>query len=184
MIDKEVLNTMAYFLSQICGGLVFVAVFLALQMSDMKRSLLWQIVCNVLGMLSYVLIGGISGCGIYLVAALQSLVLYLYRRSEMEAPHWLYPIIFAAYMGCSALTFRGTEDIVPGVAALLCAFALIQKNTLHYRLLLLLNGMTWIVYDLVLEAYGMLASHIFVVASAVLGLVRFHILKKDKGGDR
>lgn len=60
---------MTYILSQIFGGLVFVAVFLALQMSDMKRSLLCQIACNVLGMLSYVLAGGISGCGIYLVAS-------------------------------------------------------------------------------------------------------------------
>lgn len=175
---------MAYILSQIFGGLVFVAVFLALQMSDMKRSLLCQIACNVLGMLSYVLAGGISGCGIYLVAALQSLVLYCYRRSGKAEPGWLYPVIFAAYIGCSALTFRGSADIVPAVAALLCALALIQKNTLYYRILLLLNGMTWIVYDLVLGAYTMLASHIFVVASAVLGILRFHVLKKEKAGDR
>lgn len=173
---------MAYWLSQIFGGLVFVAVFLALQMSDMKRALLCQIACNVLGMLSYVLIGGISGCGIYLVAAFQSLVFYLYRRSEKQEPRWLYPIIFAAYIGCSALTFRGASDIVPAVAALLCAFALIQKNTLYYRILLLLNGVTWIVYDLFMGAYTMLASHIFVVVSAVLGLVRFHILKKEDKG--
>lgn len=171
---------MANILSQFFGIVFFVFVFASMQTTDMKKTLFCQICCNVFGMLSYVFLGGLSGCGIYLVAAIQSLVLLLYRRSDKEVPKWVTALFFAAYLACSLLTFRGAKDIVPLIAAILCAVALIQKKTSHYRLVILLNGAMWILYDLFMGAYTMLASHIFTVASALSGIIRLDILKKNK----
>ena len=169
---------MANLLSQIFGIVFFVFVFLSMQTKDMKKTLFCQLCCNLFGMLSYVFIGGLSGCGIYLIAAVQSLVLLLYRKKEKEVPGWVTAVFFAAYLLCSVLTFRGAKDIVPLVAALLCALALIQKKTSRYRLIILLNGAMWILYDLFMGAYTMLASHIFTVASALSSIIRLDILKK------
>lgn len=169
---------MEYILSQIFGFLVFIFVFLSMQMTKMKYTLLCQLFCNGLGMFSYVLIGGFSGFGIYLIATIQCLVFFLLRSSGKEAPRWTYPIIYAAYIGCSVLTFHEALDIVPLIAALLCASALIQKQPSKYRIIVLLNGITWIIYDICIGAYTMLATHIFSVSSALSGIIRLDISKK------
>ena len=132
---------MEYIISQIIGVLVCIFVVISLQTKNIKFAMLCQLICNGLGTASYFLLdGGLSGCGIYLVATLQSLLFFILRTKEKEEPRWIYPIIFAAYLGCSLLTFKGPLDIVPMIAALLCALALIQKKPFLYRTILLLNG--------------------------------------------
>lgn len=177
--EKEV-SDMAFILSQIFGFIVFVLVFISTQSKNMKTALLCQIGCNGLGGLSYVLLGGFSGCGVYLVATLQSAIFYFIRKNEKEEPKWLNPVFLAAYLACSAATFKGWLDVVPTVAAVLCAFALAQKNPSKYRIIILLNGLLWLIYDVFVGAYTMLASHIVAVSSALLGIIRLDIMKKTK----
>lgn len=171
---------MPYIISQILGFVVFLFVFASMQTKDMKRVLLCQIGCNGLGMLSYVLLGGFSGCGIYLIATVQSIVFYLIRKREKEEPRWLSPVICVAYIVCSALTFQGWVDLVPMFAAVVCALGIAQKKSTNYRIAMLLNGAIWAVYDIFMGAYTMLASHIITTASALLGIIRLDILKKQE----
>lgn len=171
---------MEYIISQIIGVLVCVFAVISLQTKNIKFAMLCQLICNGLGTVSYFLLdGGLSGCGIYLVATLQSLLFFILRTKEKEEPRWIYPIIFAAYLGCSLLTFKGPLDIVPMIAALLCAAALIQKKPFLYRTILLLNGIVWVIYDVFLPevAYSMLVTHVIVALSALVGIIRLDILK-------
>ena len=169
---------MPYIISQIAGGIVFVLVFLSMQTKNITKVMLTQIGCNALGMLSYVLLVGFSACGICFVATVQSTIFFFLRKYDKENPIWLTPVIFAAYILCSVLTYQGPLDLIPMLAALLCALGLTQKNPTNYRIIMLLNGATWVVYDVFIAAYTMLATHGFTVASALLGLIRLDILKK------
>ena len=169
---------MDYIISQIFGAAVCIFAIASMQFKDIKTVMLCQLVCNGLGTLSYVLLDGFSGFGIYLVATLQSLVFFLLRKFDKEEPGWLYPIIFAAYIGCSLMTFKETWDLVPMIAALLCALALIQKKSSYYRIIILLNGIVWVVYDIHIAALAMLITHIITALSALIGIIRIDILKK------
>ena len=171
---------MAYILSQIFGFLVFLFVFASAQTKNMKNALLCQIGCNGFGMLSYVLLGGFSGCGIYLIATIQSAIFYFIRKSGKDEPKWLNPVIIVAYLACSAATLKGWLDLVPMLAAVLCAVGLAQKKPTNYRIILLLNGAIWLIYDVFMGAYTMLASHIITVGSALLGIIRLDLRKKTE----
>jgi len=169
---------MNYILSQIFGGLSFLFVFASMQTKNIKSVLVCQAAINALGMFSYVLIGGLSGCGIYLVATAQSVIYYVIRSKGREEPKWLSPGVVTAYLLCSVLTFKGWLDLVPMVAAVLCALGISQKKPTNYRILILLNGAVWTVYDVAIGAYAMLAGHMFTVLSALSGIIRFDLLKK------
>lgn len=171
---------MAYILSQVFGFLVFLFVFASAQTKNMKNALLCQIGCNGFGMLSYVLLGGFSGCGIYLIATIQSAIFYFIRKSEKEEPKWLNPVIIVAYIACSAATLTGWLDLVPLLAAVLCAIGIAQKKPKNYRIIMLLNGALWVIYDVFMGAYAMLASHIITIGSALLGIIRLDLPKKTE----
>lgn len=173
---------MEYIISQILGFLVFLFVFASMQTKNIKHVLLCQIGCNGFGMISYVLLGGFSGCGIYLVATVQSVIFYFIRKNGKEEPKWLNPVIILAYIVCSAVTLKGWLDLVPMLAAVLCAVGIAQKKPTNYRITMLLNGAVWVIYDVCMGAYTMLASHIITVGAALLGILRLDILKKPKKG--
>ena len=171
---------MAYVVSQIIGGIVSLLIFASMQTKKITRVMLCLVGCNALGTLSYVLLGGFSGCGIYLVATVQSVIFYFIRKYEKKEPMWLNVVIFIAYIVCTVITFESLIDLVPMLAAIFCALGILQKKPTNYRLSMLLNGTTWIFYDIFVAAYTMLASHAITVGSAIVGIVRLDILKKSE----
>ena len=124
--------------------------------------------------------GGFSGCGIYLVATIQSILFFFIRKSEKSEPRWLGPVMICAYLLCSVVSFQTWLDLIPMAAAVLCAVSMIQKKSEYYRIIMLLNGSVWSVYDLSISAYTMLASHIITIAAALWGIIRLDIMKKSK----
>ncbi|MBE6552531.1 MAG: YgjV family protein [Ruminococcaceae bacterium] len=169
---------MTYILSQIFGIVSSAAAILSLQTKSIKLVLIFQLLCNSSGAVSYILTGGLSGCGIYVIAILQSLIYSIYRIKEKKAPKALAAVFISAYIICSVLTFRAPIDILSAAAAMTCAFALIQERSSVYRLFILANGTIWLFYDLTLGAYTMMFSHVATVISATVGIIRFDIKKK------
>ena len=175
---------MEYTLSQIFGVIVFVFVFFSMQLKNMNHVLLCQIGCNSFGLLSYVLVGGFSACGIYLLATLQAALYLFIRKYEKMEPKWLQPVITLGYIAFSAVSFRGWVDVFPVLAGILCALGIGQKRPTVYRVIMLLNGAVWTVYDILIGAYAMLATHIFVIVSALIGIVRLDILKQSESASQ
>ena len=171
---------MEYIISQILGGIVFVFVFLSMQTKNITLVMICQIGCNALGMASYVLLDGFSGAAIYMVATLQSIIYFIIRRNNIKEPVWLRVVMISAYIVCSAVAIRGAIDVIPMIAAVLCALGISQKKPTNYRVIMLLNGVTWSVYDIFIGANTMLASHIFTFGAALLGIIRLDILKKEE----
>ena len=64
--------------SQVSGVLVAIAAVTSMQLKNIKAVLTCQLICNGLGALSYILCGGTSGFGIYLVALVQSLMYFIF----------------------------------------------------------------------------------------------------------
>ncbi len=167
----------------IFGLLSTIAALMSMQFKDMRLVLICQIICNGTGAVSYLLTpeGGLSGSGIYAIAILQSLVFFILRCKKINEPQYIAYIFAAAYLTCSVFTYQKPLDVVPALAALTCAFGVAQKNASFYRLLILANGIIWLIYDLLLPAsITMAVSHIITIASAVLGIVRLDILAKKQ----
>lgn len=162
------------------GLLSTIAALTSMQLRDMRLVMVFQIVCNGTGAVSYILSGGSSGCGIYLIAILQSLVYFIFRSRAKEAPNFLTVAFALGYLICSAFTYKVPLDIVPAVAALVCAFGVAQKNPSRYRLLFLANGIVWLIYDLILPAaITMTLSHMVTIVSALIGIIRLDLSRKN-----
>ena len=101
------------------------------------------------------------------------------RKYGKEEPRWLQPIIVVAYIACSALAFQGLIDIIPMIAAITCALGIAQKKPTNYRIIMVLNGAVWMIYDILVGAYTMMGSHILTVIAALIGIIRLDMLKKS-----
>ena len=165
-------------LSLIFGLIVSIAAVVSMQIKDIKRILICQLVCNAAGALSYIFVGGISGCGIYLAAIFQSLVYFLFRITNKNAPRYLAVIFLFVFLLCSISTYQGTEDIISAAAAITCALGLAQEKASGYRICMLLNGIIWTLYDINVTAYSMIIPHMAVAISSGIGMVRFDMKKQ------
>ena len=171
---------MEFWFSQICGIIVSIAAITSMQLKNIKHIMVCRLVCNGVGALSYILVGGLSGCGIYLVAVAQSVVYYFFRSKDKKAPLWIALIFICLYPLCSATTYKNPVDLISAMAALTCALSLIQEKPSRYRIFMLLNGIIWMIYDINVGAYTMIISHVATALSAGIGIIRLDIKLKGK----
>lgn len=163
---------MAYLASQIIGAIVAVAAVLSLQLKNVKAILICQLVCNGLGAVSYVLLGGLAGFVLHIVATVQTILFFVIRSKNLKEPKWLSWIFVAAFLLCSFATFKSLVDVFSLIAAVACSLALCCKKPSHYRICMLINCGSWLLYDASVAAYTMILTHGAVVVSSIVGMIR------------
>lgn len=168
-----------FWFSQICGIIVSIAAIISMQINNISHILLCQLICNGVGAVSYITVGGLSGCGIYLVALAQVIIYYILRKKYNKAPLWIAVCFICAYIACSLATYSNTTDLISASAALTCALSLVQEKPSRYRLFMLLNGLIWMVYDFRVGAYTMIISHVITALSAGIGIIRLDLKRKN-----
>ena len=167
-----------FVLSQIAGILVCIASTISLQVKNMRHVLLLQLVCNTMGAASFILVGGLSGCGIYIVAILQTVIYFIFNSQKKQPPKFLAYVFAAAFLACSVATYKSPVDLFSAAAALTCAFALAQSKSSGYRILILLNGCLWMAYAVCVGAYTMILSDAITAVSAAVGILRLDLKRK------
>ena len=86
---------MSNIISQICGLIVSAAAIASMQLKNIKFILICQLICNGIGAASYILLGGLSGCGIYLIALTQVVVCFFCRVKNKEISSWVAGTFFS-----------------------------------------------------------------------------------------
>lgn len=162
-------------LSSVFGMLATITVLASMQFKNIKTVLIIQVICNLSGALSYLVLGQVSACSLYFVAVAESALFLAYRLCKKDAPKFWTWVFAAAFVTCSVVTYKTPADIISMLAAFTCALALAQKNASVYRVIMLINGGLWITFDVVTGAYGMLPAHIITALSALLGIVRLDL---------
>ena len=166
---------MGFCFSQIWGLIVSIAAITSMQLNNISYILFCQLICNGIGALSYIAVGGLSGCGIYVVALVQVVVYYILRKKYSKIPIWILVCFICAYIVCSLVTYNNIADLISALAALTCALSLVQEKPACYRIFMLLNGIIWMIYDCNVGAYTMIISHMATALSAGIGIIRLDL---------
>ena len=175
-------------LSLIFGYAGTVTSIVSMQMKRQKHILLSQALANGFGALSYLFLGGdsmMAGTGMIL-GAVQCLVNYIFLQSGKPLPKGipgfflLLSVLNSAVHILASGVFRFPVDLIPVSCALLFVVGVTMKRAAATRLFFLANASLWIAYDLMVRpvAQANLVTHIVVVLSVAVGIVRYDIIRE------
>ena len=171
---------MEFYIAQGISILIGAVAVVMMQFTSMKKILVGQIVANLLTALSYVLLGGLSGAGICIIAILQSVTMFLYNIKG-KVPHKAVIAGFVAlYVGCSAYYYHSFVDLFSGASAICYAFSVVQTKPALSRLWYLFNPLFWLVYDIYTRAYGNFIIHLVIFVSTLFAILRNDVKRKEK----
>lgn len=142
--------------------------------------LIFSFVANLLVGISYILVGAVSGTMICAVAGVQLLINFCFTVRNKKVPLWLIFVYSAAYCIVNISTFSVWYDIFSLCAALGFVFSMAQSNPKYYRLLLITNMGSWLIYDIFATAYGNMIMHISSVITIVVAIYVRDVRNKSK----
>lgn len=172
LIDFLRSNDLNFILAQVAGLITAVLAMVSVQLKDMKNILIMGVVTNALTVTNYWLLGEMSGAWICIIAIVQTLWIYHYTKNDRRFPKRLNYIFMVLYTAVVILTFGKAVDVLAWIAAIAFACAVVQIETSRYRLIIIVNSLSWVVYDLLTRSYTMAITHSLIFCSVVIAIIR------------
>ena len=170
--------------SQIIGLIATVLSIIAGQVNNKKTILTLELILNSMCALAALLVGGVNGAIVCIIASVAAVVLYYFDKKDMKTPTWFYICAFTAFLISGIITFmllpeKHWYDILPIPASMLFVLGISAKKPTYYRIYFVFNSSLWIVYNFMITAYTSILTQAFLLVSLIIGIIRLDILKKD-----
>ncbi len=162
------------------GYLALLFVILSFQKSKRVNILLVMLVGLLFFVLHYSLLHAWTGALMNLVEA--GVVFVSYKKETREwAQKKFWPYVFILlYILAGILTAKSRVDFLPIVAQIFGALAVWQTNPRTIRFLMLIPRPMWFTYNFVVGSYAGMTTEILILASVLIGILRFDILKQKE----
>ena len=171
-----------YFLSTIFGLMAVGMFVLSYQMKSRRNIILLNVGSRVLYVAQYILLGALEGALLDVVALFVS-VFYKARDKGFMKKHPALTVIItnAVILALGMLTYRNVFSLLPIFGVIFETLGLWLKKEKHIRIVSLLGAPFWLVYNMLNRAYGSSIGNVITLASIFVAIVRYDILKKEKG---
>lgn len=168
---------MNFVIAQWVGVLCTLIALIGVQFKNINHILVTQILTNLLSVVSFGLLGGLSGAWICLVAIVQTVVMFRFNQSsragDKRLRRRLAAIFCSVYVLGTVFVYKGWGDLVSGTCAVIFALAVVQENSDKFRGIFLVNGILWMIYDLTTGAYTNMLMHGMSFVSTLTAIIRF-----------
>ncbi len=169
---------MEFYIAQGISILTGIVAVTMMQFKDMKKILAGQILANLLTASTYLLLGGLSGAGICIIAIVQTVTMFVYSIKRIPPHKSVVAVFVLLYIGCSVLYYKSFIDIFSALAAITYAMSVVQTKPALSRLWYVFNPLCWLIYDIYTKAYGNFILHVVVFSSTLFAIIRNDIKRK------
>lgn len=164
-----------FIIAQILSFIAMVINMVAVQLKTKKQILLTIVLSNLLFIISYILLKAYVGaitCGI---VAIEIIINTILEDKGKKTPNLLIFIYLIIAIIIGITTFKRLADLLPMIASISFVLTLIQSKEREVRLLILVNLISWIIYDCFVAAYLAGISDLFVISSTITAIYRYDI---------
>lgn len=169
-----------YIIAQIFGLLATVSMIASVQFKNKAHILILMIANAIIFTISFILLEAYSGAAVCVLGIFISSTIFFVERAGHRV-RWPLIVIFAlAEVIAIILTFQTPWDILPGIGTGFWLASLLQSDENRLRWLMIINGITWVAYDIAIMAYTTMLGDIFLIISSAIALARYR--KVDNSG--
>lgn len=161
------------------GYIALLFIILSFQKNKRVNILLFMLAGLVLFVVHYCLLRAWTGAIMNLIEA--GVVFVAYKKEEKAwAKSKLWPYIFVLlYLVAGVITSKNPIEFLPVIAQIFGSIAVWQTNPRAIRFIMLVPRPLWFVYNLVVGSYAGMTAEILILASVIVGIIRFDILGKS-----
>lgn len=169
--------------AQIVGAFGILFSLLSFQFVKRKHILLSQMTASLLFSLQLFMVGAITGGCLDMISFIRTLIFLNNQKKWASSKLWLLGFI-VIMTATGVFAWENGWSILPIVGSILSTVALWMKNGKQIRMISLLVGPCWLVYNIVNGAYTGAFNELLAMTSIVIGLIRCNRVKIDPKGEQ
>jgi hypothetical protein len=152
---------------------------LAILQKDKWKMMLIYAATNIVLVVMYLLFGRYATAAISAVAAVRMIVYMIYALKKIK-PNLVWLIIFeSAFVVSTALTWQDALDLMPLFALMASCYGGWQDNQIIMRLSFTVNGILYVIYDILIGAYIAMSIETIILLFTVVSFIYYCVYKKE-----
>ena len=163
---------------QLVGILGIAANMIIYQQKKGKKLLYCKLISDFLWFLHYLLLGAYSGAAIAVIGIFRETVFIHQDKKWAKGNYWLIIFIICSVVS-SIFTWKSVFCLLPALGSVISVISFWRNNPKLTRFLALAISACMLTYDIVCGSYMGIANEIFTIGSAIFGILRYDIIKKD-----
>lgn len=164
--------------AQIVGIFGIAFSLLSFQLKQRKHIMLFQMTASLMFSAQLFMVGAITGGCLDMISFIRTLIFSNNTKKWASSPLWLFGFI-GVMIATGIMTWENPWSLLPILGSILSTVALWMKKERNIRLISLLVGPCWMVYNIVTGAYTGALSEVIAMTSIVIGLLRHDRKKKE-----
>ena len=164
--------------AQVVGLFGIVLSLLSFQLKERKYIMLFQMTASLMFSAQLFMVGAITGGCLDMISFVRTLIFANNSKKWASSPLWLVGFI-CVMIATGIMTWENGWSILPILGSILSTVALWMKKERNIRLVSLMVGPCWMVYNAVKGAYTGALSEVIAMTSIIIGLLRHDRKKKE-----
>lgn len=164
--------------AQIVGIFGIAFSLLSFQLKKRRYIMLFQMTASLMFSAQLFMVGAITGGCLDMISFVRTLIFANNSKKWASSPLWLVGFI-AVMIATGIMTWENIWSILPIMGSVLSTVALWMKRERNIRLVSLLVGPCWMIYNVITGAYTGALSEVIAMTSIVIGLLRHDRKKKE-----
>lgn len=156
---------------------------IAVQRAKRKNILLWFILSDIVFAISYVLYGLKSAAVIVCIDTVITIVNYRLSLKDKKINKVLGTFFILIAISTSVYTYQNIWDILPIISSVTYTLSVMQVKEKNIRLLIFINLISWLTYDINGKAYITAITDAGSLISTITGMIRHDFLKRGEKND-
>lgn len=166
--------------AQVFGFVALVFYVVSLQINN-KTKLLWLlIITNIFYGLQYLMLDAYSASFVSIIGIFRSIVFLKFEREKKDIPIYVLYVIFGLTIYSGILSYNGLISLIPLTLGIIYSWSVWQKNMKKFRIVCMINAISWMFYNFIVGAYVGVVSTIIELVFAVVAFIRFDFKKTMK----
>ena len=170
--------TINYVLSQIFTIIMYILLGVTYQIKNRKKLLYFSILSNFACGISYLLLSGLSGLSMCVLAILRDLITIVIdnniKNVKIKKQAYLLVIIlfFVAAITSMIYTYDGFYSLFSVFATLLYTYSIWQTNAVVYKIFGTPVSLCWIIYNIYIKSIFGVILESFILVTSLIGFIR------------
>ena len=164
--------------AQLFGFIALIFYVVSLQINNKNKLLKFLVITNVFYSLQYLMLDAYSALFISLVGIFRCIVFLKFENENKDIPLYVLLITLAIILYSGFLSYSGILSLIPIITGAIYSWATWQKNMKKFRIVCIINAISWLFYNFIVGAYVGALSTIIEFIFATISLIRFDLKKQ------
>ena len=165
-------------IAQIFALIAFILYVASLQFKKKEKVLKYQMIANTFYALEYLMLNAYAGVNNSLFGISRSAIFYVCNKKKMKFPLYGAVIFVVLVLIFGYMSYVDIYSIIPVAISILFFLALYIGNMKIYRIFTAMAAISWIIYNIHVDAYFGVIDSIVELISALIAIYRIDIRKK------